>query len=251
MNVVIPMAGRGSRFANVGITTPKPLINVRGAPMYAWATESLPLSLCTRLIFLCQRQHLDELHLRSDIEQRYGTRYDTRIVAVDEVTRGQAETVGLARAHFADAPLLIYNADTAEQNDLATALPTLPPSVRGLWTVFEAEGAKWSFARTKDGTLNTPVVETAEKQRISPHASTGLYWFADAKDFLQLSDAALARGHTSGGEYYVAPLYNQMIARGDDIRARAAKAVWVLGTPEDLAHFERNCTWQSPNHGAT
>jgi UDP-N-acetylglucosamine diphosphorylase / glucose-1-phosphate thymidylyltransferase / UDP-N-acetylgalactosamine diphosphorylase / glucosamine-1-phosphate N-acetyltransferase / galactosamine-1-phosphate N-acetyltransferase len=237
MNIVIPMAGRGSRFANVGITTPKPLIEVRGAPMYAWATESLPL---------CLREHLEQLGLRLDIMQRYGQNHDVRIVAVDQVTRGQAETVGLARDHFDDTGLLIYNADTAEDNDLAAALPLLPTSVRGLWTVFEAAGDKWSFARTKDGTLNTVVVETAEKRRISPYASTGLYWFRSAAEFVALSDAAIARGSFSGGELYVAPLFNDLIGSGAEVVARRAQAVWVMGTPEDLAHFQAHCPWRAP-----
>jgi UDP-N-acetylglucosamine diphosphorylase / glucose-1-phosphate thymidylyltransferase / UDP-N-acetylgalactosamine diphosphorylase / glucosamine-1-phosphate N-acetyltransferase / galactosamine-1-phosphate N-acetyltransferase len=251
MNIVIPMAGRGSRFANIGITTPKPLIDVRGSPMYVWATESLPLSLCTRLVFLCLREHLDNLGLRGDIMRRYGHRFDVRIVPVDQVTRGQAETVGLARHHLDGSDLLIYNADTAEHNHLDTLIPTLPASVRGLWTVFDAAGDKWSFARTMDGSLDTAVVETAEKKRISPWASTGLYWFRHAAEFLQLNDAAIARGSLSGGEYYVAPLYNDLIAAGAEVRAHRADAVWVLGTPEDLGHFQAHCPWVAPGQQAS
>ena len=60
MNIVMPMAGRGSRFAQIGIKTPKPMIDVRGRPMYAWATDSLPLALASRLIFICLREHLED-----------------------------------------------------------------------------------------------------------------------------------------------------------------------------------------------
>ena len=58
MNIVMPMAGRGSRFAEIGIDVPKPLIDVRGRPMYAWAMESLPLELASRVIFICLQEHL-------------------------------------------------------------------------------------------------------------------------------------------------------------------------------------------------
>ena len=67
MNIVMPMAGRGSRFAQIGITTPKPLIPVRGKPMYAWATEGLPLSLARRLIFICLARALVDRALERDI----------------------------------------------------------------------------------------------------------------------------------------------------------------------------------------
>ena len=70
MNIVIPMAGFGSRFAKIGITTPKPLIDVRGRPMYAWATESMPLNLAKRLIFICLREHLTSTKLEADIQSR-------------------------------------------------------------------------------------------------------------------------------------------------------------------------------------
>ncbi len=89
MNIVMPMAGRGSRFAQLGIATPKPLIPVRGKPMYAWATEGLPLTLARRLIFICLAEHLVERELEHDIKTRYAA-YDPTIIALDHVTEGQA-----------------------------------------------------------------------------------------------------------------------------------------------------------------
>jgi dTDP-glucose pyrophosphorylase len=211
MNIVMPMAGRGSRFADVGITTPKPLIDVRGKPMYAWATDCLPLSLATRLIFICLREHLATRGLADDICSRYAPKAPI-IIPLDTVTRGQAETVLQARRYInTDEPLLIYNADTFEKNHLGEVLPRLPASVDGLWSVFFAPGEKYSFART-DG--RGRVVETAEKRRISDLCSTGLYWFRRGRDFVRLAEAALAAEDRSGGEYYVAPLYTRMIAEG-------------------------------------
>jgi dTDP-glucose pyrophosphorylase len=234
VNIVIPMAGRGSRFAQVGVTTPKPLIDVLGKPMYAWAVDSLPLSLARRLIFVCLREHLADRGLADDIRSRYA-QLDPMIIALDAVTRGQSETVLAAKREIdADEPLLVYNADTYERNRLTEELPRLPSSVVGLWSVFSAPGDKWSFARVDE---RGRVVETAEKKRISDHASTGLYWFRRGRDFVRIAEAAIDAGDRSGGEFYVAPLYNRLIAEGGEVRVSVADEVWVLGTPEDLAHF--------------
>ena len=81
------------------------------------------------------------------------------------------------------------------------------------------------------------MVETAEKKRISPWATTGLYGFARGGDFLRHADAMVAEQDKSQGEYYVAPLYNRILAEGGEIRVDVASEVWVMGTPEDLAHF--------------
>lgn len=237
MNIVMPMAGRGSRFADAGYTLPKPLIDVRGKPMYAWATDSLPLDLAHRLIFICLREHLIDLKLQQDILERY-ERYQPIIITLDEVTQGQACTVLKAREWINNKqPLLIFNADTYSPTTLANSLAKWGPGVAGALDVFEAAGDKWSFARWEN---DHRVVETAEKQRISPWASTGLYYFSRGTDFVKHADAMIAQNDRTSREFYIAPLYNRMIAEGADIRANIVSEVWVLGTPEDLQYFEGN-----------
>ena len=235
MNIVMPMAGRGSRFVEVGHTVPKPLIDVRGRPMYAWAMDSLPLGLAKRVIFICLAEHLHDRTLADDIEARYHT-FDPIIVSLDRVTEGQACTVLEARSSIDnDAPLVIYNADTFSTSGLEARLRTLPNDVDGVLSVFRAAGDKWSFARTEpDGR----VVETAEKRRISEWATTGLYHFARGHDFVHHADAMIAANERERGEFYVAPVYNRLIAAGCNIQIDLAEEVWVLGTPEDLADFE-------------
>jgi dTDP-glucose pyrophosphorylase len=235
MNIVMPMAGRGSRFADVGYAAPKPLIDVRGRPMYAWAMDSLPLALAKRVIFICLAEHLRDRALADDISRRYAA-YDPQIIALDHVTQGQACTVLVARDWIAnDDPLVIYNADTYCRTNLEGRLRALPPEVDGLVSVFRAPGDKWSFART-GGTDR--VIETAEKRRISDWATTGLYHFTRGRDFVRHAEAMVAAGERERGEFYVAPVYNRLIAAGGDVRIDVATEVWVLGTPEDLADFE-------------
>jgi dTDP-glucose pyrophosphorylase len=234
LNIVMPMAGRGSRFAKVGIPTPKPLIDVLGKPMYAWATDSLPLNLCEKLIFISLREHLDETDLLSDIKSRYG-QYSPIILPLDHVTDGQACTVLVAKELIDnEQPLIIFNADTFCRTSLDVNLKQMPSSVAGLLGVFRAPGDRWSFARTDP---NGRVVETAEKRRISDLACTGLYHFSRGKDFVRYAQATIAANDRVNGEFYVAPVYNRMIADGMDIRVDIAQEAWALGTPEDLAIF--------------
>ena len=235
MNIVMPMAGRGSRFAQVGVSTPKPLIDVRGRPMYAWAMDGLPLALARRVIFVCLKEHLADRALEQDILTRYA-RYQPTIVALDDVTQGQACTVLMAREYIDnDEPLLIYNADTYCPTTLDAALRRTPHA-DGILDVFSAPGDKWSFARTDE---HGKVLETAEKRRISPWATTGLYYFRRGRDFVRHAEAMIAANDRTNREFYVAPLYNRMIAEGADVRANKVDEVWVLGTPEDLQNFDR------------
>jgi dTDP-glucose pyrophosphorylase len=109
--------------------------------------------------------------------------------------------------------------------------------------VFSAPGDQWSFARIDAGGR---VLETAEKRRISQWATTGLYYFRRGRDFVRHAEAMIAAGERSNREFYVAPVYNRMIAAGADIRANKVEHVWVLGTPEDLARFEREYPRSDP-----
>jgi dTDP-glucose pyrophosphorylase len=229
------MAGRGSRFAQVGYSAPKPLIDVRGRPMYAWAMDSLPLALARRVIFICLEEHLAGRALEADIRRRYAA-FDPVIIPLGKVTEGQACTVLEARKLIDnDEPLVIYNADTFCKTRLEQRLRTLPADVDGVLSVFQAPGDKWSFARV-DATGR--VVETAEKRRISEWATTGLYHFTRGRDFVRHADAMIAANERERGEFYVAPVYNRLIAAGGNVRIDVADEVWVLGTPEDLADFE-------------
>lgn len=237
MNVVMPMAGRGSRFAQVGVQVPKPLIDVRGRPMYSWAMDSLPLGLARRVVFVCLEEHLRGEALEEDIRRRY-RHLDPVILPLAQVTEGQACTVLIARQLVdTEEPLLIFNADTFCRNSLERRIPALPPTVDGLLSVFRAEGDRWSFARVDE---EGRVVETAEKRRISDWATTGLYFFRRGRDFVRHAEAMLQADERVNGEFYVAPVYNRLVAAGADVRIDVAEEVWVLGTPEDLASFERH-----------
>lgn len=240
MNVVVPMAGRGQRFRDAGFDVPKPLITLHGKPLYAWSVESLPVAEGDRLIFCARAADLTGRGLERDIHERFG-RDRTAVVSVDHETAGQAATVLLARDLIdGNEPLLIHNADTRFSSDLQTSIAARPDP-DGMITVFRSSEPRYSFARTgEDGW----VVEVAEKRAISDLATVGAYWFARGGDFVDHAEAMIADDDRVGGEFYVIPVYQRMIAAGARIGVDLASDVWGLGTPEEL---ERSATRLTPS----
>lgn len=231
MTIIIPMAGAGSRFAQAGYTVPKPLIKVLGKPMYAWAVEGLPLVDCHKLIFVIRRDQPEYHQLAADIQARY-RQFHPLIHALDQLTRGQAETVLAVREHLEDeAPLLIHNADTAVLAPDGWCRQTADRGADGALLVFDSAEDRWSYSRTgEDGW----VAEVREKQVISRQASTGTYLFQSSREFLQTAAARLQAQSLEQGEFYVGPLYNDLILRGKRFLNVPVRDMWCLGTPADL-----------------
>jgi hypothetical protein len=103
---------------------------------------------------------------------------------------------------------------------------------------FPAQGEHWSFARANG---NRRVIETAEKRRISPHATVGLYWFRSFELFEDTYRRHFANGGAEKGERYIAPMYNTLIARQGAVYLSVipAESVHPLGTPEEVEAFRR------------
>lgn len=186
-----------------------------------------------RIIFICLAEHLADGSLAADIRARYAA-HQPVIVSLDHVTAGQAWLLLIARELIDnDQPLLIYNADTYCPTNLATLLGRNSTRPMESWTCFRPKGQVEFRPRGRcDAGL-----ETAEKRRISPWATTGLYYFRRGSDFVRHANAMIAADDRSNNEFYVAPLYNRLIAAGGVVLANPIDEVWVLGTPEDLAHF--------------
>lgn len=229
MNIVIPMAGAGSRFSKAGFKTPKPLIDVQGKPMYQWATNSLPLEYASRLIFIVREDAFTE-QIIADINKTYGM-FEPRIKVLESLSRGQAETVYLARDLMdLTQPTLIHNADTAFQS-----MDMPDDDVFGGLVVFESapNDVRWSFARTHDEQPDR-VVEVREKKIISRLASTGTYYFSDSAWLMYSIKHSLMNDITEQGEFYIAPLYNRAIEDGHYIQCLNCENFTCLGTPEEL-----------------
>ena len=233
MNIVIPMAGRGSRLAGNPGGLPKPLIEVHGRPLWSWAVNCLPLNSARRIIFVCLGSHIDDYGVdRAILKELDGL--PVVIHRIDEVTDGQLRTVVTAREHFSVTnPLVVFNADTwfvHDQNEfLARA-----QQADGLLGVSSMAGDRWSFVRIDE---DEAVVEVVEKRRISDHVCTGLYQFADTSKFLEDADAMFAADERTNGEFFVAPIYQRMIERGERVQIMPAERFLPIGTTDELESF--------------
>lgn len=231
MNLVVAMAGAGSRFSRAGYQLPKPLIPAFGEPMYRHAIRSLPLHLADRLICIIRRDD-HAPGLRRDIEQTFRA-YHPVVVEIDHVTRGQAETVLYAKHHLAfHLPILIHNADSAFE---VRSFADYPPQADGALLLFRGAGAQWSYAAMDE---EKRVGAVKEKEAISPYASTGTYYFRSSVQLFELIEEAMRREETIKGEYYLGPLYNRMIAAGYTVRGFEVERFISFGTPDDLASAE-------------
>ena len=238
LQIVIPMAGRGSRFAKAGYETPKPLIPVGGRPMIEWVIENIRPGRAHRFIFLCLAEHLD---LYPDVPAELRRLCPgCEIVPVTAVTEGAACTVLLARK-FIDTPdpLMIANSDQLVELDINQYLAAADANgVGGLIMTFWAQDPKWSYCRVReDGTVS----EVVEKQVVSNEATVGIYNFRQGRDYVRAADAMIAANLRVNNEFYVAPTYNQLIAEGSRIitmkTGREGAGMHGVGTPEDLEKF--------------
>jgi NDP-sugar pyrophosphorylase family protein len=237
MNIVVPMAGLGSRFRQAGYDRPKPLIPVEGRPMYSWAVESLPLDRGEKLIFILLRSQPEFGELRADIFRRY-SRYNVEVLDVPALTAGQSETVMRAEGLIDnDAPLLIHNADTAFEIAPGWVDRAGEEKLDGALLVFPSTEKRWSYSRADGAGW---VREVREKEPISPWASTGTYWFGRGRDFVRLARRQAAAQSREKGEFYVGPLYNELIAEGGRVRNFEIERLMCFGTPEDLDAFLRS-----------
>jgi dTDP-glucose pyrophosphorylase len=237
LNIVIPMAGLGSRFARAGYSLPKPLIPVHGVPMIRLVIENVRPSTPHRFIFICQRAHDDTYDLRQRLNKWAP---GCGIVLLDGLTEGAACTVLTARDLIdPEAPMMIANSDQYVDITIDPYVDAMAArDLDGLIMTMQANDPKWSFAGLDDNGLVTRVVE---KEVISTHATVGIYNFARGKDFLAGADEMIAKNLRVNNEFYVAPVYNEMIADGarigvHDIGAEGS-GMYGLGIPADLDLF--------------
>lgn len=232
MKLIIPMAGRGARFAGSGYQVPKPLIPVVGKPMLHWAIQSLDDIPRSQVIVIALQEH-ETYHATKLIHE---TVRDAEIILLPDVTEGQLCTVLAARDYInSDEDVLVASADTFVRSALGAQIVNRPPETRGIISVADMPGDRWSFARTDE---SGHVVEVAEKVRISSHASTGLYYFSSGRELLSVADEMLANGEKTRGEYYVIPVYQKYIRRGWRVELSIVDEMRDMGTPEALNSFK-------------
>ena len=232
MNVLIPMAGAGSRFEQVGYTFPKPLIDVTGKPMIQMVTENLNIE--AKYIYIVQKEHYEKYNLKYLLNLI--TNNNCEIVQIDSLTEGAACTTLLAKEFIDnDEPLLIANSDQFVEWDSNEFMYSMvADNVDGGILTFEATHPKWSFAKLgNDGFVS----EVAEKKPISNIATAGIYYWTHGSNYVKYAEQMIEKDIRTNNEFYVCPVYNEAIQDGKKVKVFQIEKMWGLGTPEDLEVF--------------
>ena len=231
MNVLIPMAGAGSRFEQAGYTFPKPLIDVNGKPMIQRVVDNLNID--ARHIFIVQKSHYEKYALKHMLNL---IAPNCEIVQVEGMTEGAACTTLLAK-EFIDnnEPLVLANSDQYVQWDSNQFMySAMADDIDGSILTFEATHPKWSYARLNEDGF---VVEVAEKKPISKHATVGVYFWRRGSDYVRSAESMIQKNIRVNNEFYVCPVYNEALLEGARVKTFHIDKMWGLGTPEDLDVF--------------
>ena len=233
-NIVVPMAGRGSRFTEQGYTDSKPFIDVNGKPMIQRVIENLGIEFDKNYMFVlvCLQEDYDKYDF-TEFEKIIGhNSYD--VVILDDVTEGAAQTVLTAKDLINDdTPLMTMNSDQLVDWDVEKMFE-ITEHYDALIPCFYGEGNAWSYARTLD---NGYVQEVAEKKQISNNATAGYYYWKKGSDFVKYAEQMIEDNSRTNGEFYVAPVYNWAIKDGKKIGVFMVDKLHSLGTPEDLKEY--------------
>jgi dTDP-glucose pyrophosphorylase len=236
LNVIVPMAGAGSRFEKAGYTFPKPLIDVQGKPMIQLVVESTNIE--ATFIYIVQKSHREKYNLDTLLNL---ITPNCKIVEVDGITEGAACTVLLAKEHIDNGnQLILMNSDQFIEWDSTEFMYQMnEKGFDGAIVCFEATHPKWSFAKENDNGL---ITEVAEKNPISNQATAGIYYFKHGSDFVKYAEQMIEKDIRTNNEFYVCPVYNEAISDDKKIYNYQipTKNMWGLGTPEDLNYYLEN-----------
>lgn len=226
--LIMPMAGRGSRFARNGVAMPKPLIKLAGKPFFWWAVESVRRRTRLReLLFVVLSEHVEAHAIDAVITHHYP---DARIVVIEQPTDGAADTgaVGVA-ALREDGPFAINDCDHAfRAGDLSALVGSMGS---GALLGFRSASPAYSYVRTASDDP-ARVVGTVEKRVVSPFAIAGCYFFATRATFAEA--LAVYRRDCPYDELFVSGLFNILCANGNRVGFQALAEHLSFGTPEEL-----------------
>jgi len=234
LNVLIPMAGAGSRFENAGYAFPKPLIEVNGKPMIQVVIENLNID--ANYIYVVQKSHREKYNLDALLNLLTP---GCKIVESDGLTKGAACTALLAKDYINnDNPLFFANSDQFIEWDSNEFMYKMQETdADGGIVSFTATHPKWSFAKVDENGL---VTEVAEKNPISDIATVGYYYWKHGSDFVKYAEQMIKKDIHVNNEFYVCPVFNQAIEDRKKIRTFNVAKMWGLGTPEDLNFYLLN-----------
>lgn len=234
LNILIPMAGAGSRFEQAGYTFPKPLIDVNGEPMIKVVSENLNMN--ANFIYIVQKKHREKYNLDTLLNL---ISPNCKIVEVDGLTEGAACTTLLTKEFINnDQPLIMANSDQFIEWDSNEFMYKMnETNADGGIVTFTSTHPKWSFVKIDE---NGFVTEVAEKNPISDIATVGVYFWKKGSDYVKYAEQMIGKNIRVNNEFYICPVFNEAINDDKKIRVFNIPKMWGIGTPEDLNYYLEN-----------
>lgn len=233
----MPMAGEGSRFAKAGWTTPKPLIELNGQPLFKHAISSVSADgIPMKYSFIVRQEHIDKYGIDKGIKSFLP---EANIFSVWKTTRGAVETCLMAESAIADEDsVIVMDCDlefrSKKFDEIIKSILNESTANGGALVSFESDLPKYSYAEVgEDGFVK----RTAEKEVISNHALCGAYFFSSGKEFKQIAHRLLDEPEFKKPEYYVSLLYNYMLEKGEKVYLAPMEEYYSYGTPEELQQY--------------
>ena len=233
-NILIPMAGLGSRFVKEGFKVPKQIINIKDKHLIDISLDCLDYKDCN-LIFVLRDEHVYNHHMDELLQKKFGD--DIKIVVLDQLTDGSVCSCLFAEEYIDnDAPLVIHTLDIEFR-------PVFNPHIMesldadGLILTFKSNSINYSYAQLDSEGL---VTKTAEKKAISPNACVGIYGFKKGSDFCKYAKEMISRNLRTKNEFYISPLYNVLIEDGKKIVTEGVDKMHIFGTPDEYRFYKDN-----------
>ena len=228
------MAGAGKSFKKAGYKFPKFLVDVAGKPMIQWVTENINAE--AKYIFILNEDDYKKYNLQHMFPLLVNK---LEIVIIKKETDGAPQTVLAAEKQINnDKPLAIINTDQyMEWNSNEFFYAMAADECDGGIVTFDSTHPMYSFVKTGK---NGFITECAEKKPISRHATAGVYYFRRGKDFVTGAKEMIKKKITTNGQYFICPVYNELIEKKMKIRKYNINKVWSFAVPEELDHFVKN-----------
>lgn len=225
LQILIPAAGRGTRFNGSEFIEPKPLIYWNNKNMIQHVVENFSKDI-NNLIVIKREEHDYELN------------NDVKIISIDYTTDGPASTCALSKDIInLDDELIITNCDQIIKDWNQDLFLSYARKYDGVLGCFISNSPKNSYVKVNDDNL---VTEVKEKVVISNIATNGLHYWKKAKYFFESYQKMVNNNDKTNNEFYVAPTYNYLLSESYKIGIYMFNQHYPIGTPEDLKKYFEN-----------
>lgn len=251
MNIIIPMAGAGQRFADEGYQIHKPVIPTvdrrsgKEYPMVICAAMDLPgvLEDGENITFI------DRLfHKEAGVEDTISAYYKkAHFITVEKLTEGQACTCLLAKEIIDnDQELLIAGCDNGMVMDEAAFqgmkqdTDCLVFTYRNHEAVLKNPDAYgWVCVSHGDNITGVSVKKAISDNPVKDHAIVATFWFKKGSIFVEAAERMMDSNDRINGEFYVDQVIKHVLELGYSAKVFEIDRYIGWGTPKDYENYTR------------